>query len=57
VPGQALEALGDVEARANHRVFIAKCLQLRFACDGGRPASSGAAGFCGTSFVSLSDLP
>ena len=53
MPGQAFKALGDIEGARNDRVFV------RNACSLGSLAIAaarvtGAAGFCGTSFVSLS---
>ena len=41
MPGQAFEALGNVEGARDHRVFVAERLQLRLACDRGRQRHGG----------------
>ncbi len=56
MPGQALEALRNVEGARHHRVLVAKRLQLRLARDRCRSVT-GAGGILRHQFCELVDLP
>ena len=56
VPGQALEALRDVEGARHHRVLVAKRLQFRFALDRRRQRHR-RGGILRHQFCQLVDLP
>ena len=54
--GKPLQTLGNIEGAGHHRILVAERLQLQLLAMAAASVT-GAAGFCGTSFVNLSTWP